>query len=255
MEYRDYYADPGSATHGLPGRDQEGLPQARPPGTIRTSSTGDKAAEQRFKDVNEANEVLSDPDKRSQVRRRSAPTGSATRRPGRRRRRSVRSRRTRSPGSVAARAGKRRRQRPLRIPRLRRCLAASPTSSGCSSPAARPAPTAAGSRAENAGIGRQASGGGMSFDDLARRDGLRCAGRRAPPRPGGAASDGGAAPAEPRVRGGQGRDQPRRGVPRHEAARRGRRQAARGEHPARASTPAAGSGSPAAAATGATCTS
>ena len=43
MEYRDYYATLGRAAHGEPGRHQEGLPQARPASTTRTSTRATRA--------------------------------------------------------------------------------------------------------------------------------------------------------------------------------------------------------------------
>ena len=64
MDYQDYYRRSASRDRE-PGRDQEGLPQARPAASPG-QQPGDKAAEQRFKAINEANEVLSDPDKREQ---------------------------------------------------------------------------------------------------------------------------------------------------------------------------------------------
>ena len=58
---------PRRRPQGLPGRDQEGLPQARapvPPGP----QPKDAGAEERFKEISEAHDVLGDPEKRKQLR-------------------------------------------------------------------------------------------------------------------------------------------------------------------------------------------
>ena len=240
MEYRDYYEILGVPRDGHAGRHQEGIPEARPRAPSRRNP-GDKTAEQRFKDVNEANAVLSDAEKRKQydllgsnwerVQRAGAPGG---RRGGRR---SVRRRRP-----VRGLRGAAGRQRPLRVPATgggRRVLA---TSSGCSSrrrgrrasqrrrPDSRPT--------DGPPHGRP----GPSFEDILAEMGLGANGAAA----GAERAQAGAPEARPR---GRARPRSRRrpsstleeAFHGHQRLRRGGRQAARGPDPARASTRAAGS--------------
>ena len=154
MEYQDYYetlgvprtASPADIKKAFRKLAREHHPDKKP---------GDKTAEARFKAVNEANAVLSDPDKRKKYDRlgkdweaysragvdpdageprpAARPFGFGTRRPRRLR-----------PGG----------RRPLRVPDGRRRQASSRISSGCSSAAtpvrwttgARPVPAVAGGR-------------------------------------------------------------------------------------------------------------
>ena len=58
--------DPRRPEERVGRRDQEGVPQARARSTTRTRNPGDKAAEERFKEVQGAYDVLSDPEKRKQ---------------------------------------------------------------------------------------------------------------------------------------------------------------------------------------------
>ena len=133
MEYRDYYATlgvPRTASQADIKKAFRKLARQHHPDVNK----GDAAAERRFKEVSEANEVLSDPEKRKlydqlganweayqQAGARPAAPAAATR----------------SPASAASRGGGAGR-RPLRVPRRprgpRRLLA---TSSARSSPAAR----------------------------------------------------------------------------------------------------------------------
>ena len=148
MEYKDYYE-----TLGVPGR--RARPTSRrpsassPASTTPTCNPGDAAAEQRFKEINEANEVL--------VRSREARSATTARRElgglrrapapagdpfgaGRAVRRVRRAARRGRPG-----------RHPLRVPHDRRRRPASATSSGPSSAAAAAGATATGGRASRRG--------------------------------------------------------------------------------------------------------
>ena len=64
MEYKDYYKTLGVESRTE--RNQESLPAAAAP-VHPDMNPSDKAAEARFKEINEAHEVLSDAEKTSQV--------------------------------------------------------------------------------------------------------------------------------------------------------------------------------------------
>jgi DnaJ-class molecular chaperone len=182
MEYRDYYE-----TLGVP----RTASQAEIKKAFRKLARqvhpdikpGDKAAERRFKDVNEANEVLSDPDKRAKYdalgadweRYQSAPGGGAGDPfgPG-------------GPfagfgGGGAGNAGGNVRYEFRTADGggfsdfFRMFFSGAETGS-------RPA---AGSRAENARYRAQASGGGMSFDDIVGEMGFDASGATGSTAPGG----------------------------------------------------------------------
>ena len=160
MEYRDYYeilGVPRSASQADIKKAFRKLARAHHP----DRNPGDKAAEKRFKDVNEANAVLSDPDKRKQYDllganwdqyQRPAPAAAAVRtrsRPG-----------DRSRASAGSGRGRRGRGQQLAAPgtssglRAAAVMPASPTSSGCSSRAPRPgAPGAGGAARPEPGSG------------------------------------------------------------------------------------------------------
>ena len=184
----------------------------------------------RFKEINEANEVLSDPEKRKQVRPARRELGGVSAGPapaaaggGRRPVRAA------SPGGGPAG-----RQRPLRVPDVggdaRRVLRLLPD-------------VLRRRRRADAGRGRARRGAaadrrpdvrghprpGWASTARGRGDRRRRPRAARPPRP--APADG---------RGGR-RDHPRGGLPRHDPAGRGRRQAPRGHDPAAAPTPAPGS--------------
>ena len=162
MDYQDYYATLGvsrSASQADIKKAFRKLARQHHP----DRNQGDAAAEQRFKAVNEANEVLSDPEKRELYDRLGkdweayARSGAASRRRGRwpspiRSPRAGRSRRTprvRRPAGSATSSG----------PATRRTSATSSTSSS----AARLRPTGAAGRQS----GRARSGtGGPTFDDI-----------------------------------------------------------------------------------------
>ena len=97
MEYRDYYATlgvPRTASQADIKKAFRKLAREHHPDVNK----GDAAAEQRFKEVNEANEVLSDPEKRKAVRPAGRELGGV---PARRRRRRRPAPRSRSPASAA----------------------------------------------------------------------------------------------------------------------------------------------------------
>ena len=125
MEYRDYYeilGVPRSATQAEIKKAFRKLAREHHP----DRNPGDKTAEQRFKDVNEANAVLSDPDKRKQYdllganwdQFQRAGGGLGRRRPVRGRQ-SVRAA-SAGPGSPGYGRRGPGRQRPLRVPHDRR---------------------------------------------------------------------------------------------------------------------------------------
>ncbi len=232
---RDYYATLGVPRDGEPGRHQEGLPQARaaaPPGRQQ----GEHRGRARFKEINEAYEVLGDPEKRKPYDTLGAELGGipAGRR-GRGRRRPVRAdplcrvrRASTGPGGRPA-AGP---ADPLRVPRHGRGPAGFSdffrTFFGGGAPRAgrSPARTPAGeARGRTARAGPPPTsttllGRARRFDagSTVRGD------RRGGGRPAAGATGAG--------RRGRDRGRARGGRPRHEAAAPGRRPAARGEDPA-----------------------
>ena len=113
MDYKDYYAVLGVPRTASPAEIKKAFrklarqhhPDAKP---------GDTAAERKFKEINEANEVLSDPAKRKQYDELGCELGGHQPGPRGAARPAAA---TRSPASVA---GARRRQRPLRVPDERR---------------------------------------------------------------------------------------------------------------------------------------
>ena len=114
LEYKDYYAVlgvPKTASQAEIKKAFRKLARQHHP----DAKPGDAAAERRFKEINEANEVLCDPDKRKQYDELGANWEADQ--PGRGGRAAVR--RGRPFGGFAVRAG--RRQRPLRVPHDRRC--------------------------------------------------------------------------------------------------------------------------------------
>ena len=76
--------DPRRAEDRDPGRHQEGLPQARPRVTTRTRSPATRPPSGGSRTINEANEVLSDPDKRAKYDRFGATGRPTNGPPGRR---------------------------------------------------------------------------------------------------------------------------------------------------------------------------
>ena len=140
---------------------------------------GDKAAEKRFKDVNEANAVLSDPDKRKQydtARRQLGPVPARAAAAAAARTRSGPAARSRaSAGSGHGRRGAAAARRATSATSSAPPAAGtpgSPTSSGCSSRA--PRPGAAGRRRDAAAErAARRRGAGPSFEDILGRHGPR----------------------------------------------------------------------------------
>ena len=195
MEYRDYYeilGVPRSATQAEIKKAFRKLARDHHP----DRNPGDATAEQRFKDVNEANAVLSDADKRKQYDLLGSNWEQVQRAGGR-------------PGAAGADpfgpggpfAGWRRRARPGRAATSATSSgpAATPgsrTSSGCSSPAPRPGrPRRAGDRdfaAER--MARRTGGGGPSFQDILSEMGFGGNGAAAGASPAGSSAKGKPAP-------------------------------------------------------------
>jgi len=73
-ERPDYYKILGVGQERLRRRDQEGLPEARAP-VHPDRNAGDKRAEERFKEISQANDVLSDAEKRKAYDRGTGPFG------------------------------------------------------------------------------------------------------------------------------------------------------------------------------------
>ena len=173
MEYKDYYeilGVPRTATQADIKKAFRKLARQHHP----DQNPGDKAAEQRFKDVNEANDVLSDPTSAS-----STTSSARTGRPSSRRARPAGGGAGADPfgpggpfagfgGTGRVRAG---RQRPLRVPHAAatRVLA---TSSGCSSRAPRPARPAATATSRPSAWPAAPAAAGPSFEDILSGMGL-----------------------------------------------------------------------------------
>ena len=189
---------------------------------------GDKAAEARFKAVNEANAVLSDPDKRKKYDRLGKDWEAYSpgrRRPGRRRSA------VRRPAAVRLRTRRRRSGQGGNVRYEFRTAGGAPGDfsdffraffggDAVRRPPAGPVPAAAGGPT-----------GGPSFDDILAEMGLNQPARPAARR-GRRVRTRRAGPA-PRDGRGDRRDQPRGGLPRHDPAGRDRRPAARRDDPAR----------------------
>ena len=193
MEYQDYYETlgvPRTASQADIKKAFRKLAREHHP----DKKPGDKAAEARFKAVNEANAVLSDPDKRKKYDRlgkdweaysRAGVDPDAANRPAA----------IRSGSRPAAGAFRPARQRPLRVPVGRR-PASSRTSSGSSSAAT---PVRGRRRRTGPGRGRRATGG-PSFEDILAEMGLNQAGAtgvRPASRPGSTATAPAARPRRP----------------------------------------------------------
>ncbi len=230
MEYQDYYAVLGVPRTASQDEIKKAFRKAARKHHPDTN-TGDAEAERKFKAVNEANAVLSDPDKRSlydrlgkdweSYARAGATAGAAAGAQGRRRCRAG----TRSPASAALRAD----------PPATSATSSAPRGDpgefsdffnaffgGASEPLGGTGP----------GRGRRPTGG----PDVRGHPGWPGPRRRrhdrdldGHDRPGWRTADPGASPAG--RRGGR-RDRPRRGLPRHDPPGRDRRQATRGHDPA-----------------------
>ncbi len=218
LEYKDYYAVlgvPRAASQAEVKKAFRKLARQHHP----DAKPGDTAAERKFKEINEANEVLSDPAKRRQYDQLGAnwePDQPGSRGRSDRRRPVRRVRRRQRP----LRVPHRRRRRVLRLlPRLLRRGRRRPTGPARRPVAARPR------RAARWASTTSWPGWGSTADAVGGAGADR-------PRP---RLIGGLGPAQARAEThrprGDRRDHPRRGLPGHDPPRRGRRQAARDHDP------------------------
>ena len=225
MDYKDYYAVlgiPRTASQKEIKKAFRKLAREHHPDT----KGGDAAAEVRFKEVNEANAVLSDPDKRALYDRlgadwqsyaragAGAPSGAGA---------GARAGGAGNPfggyaGFGGAPGGNVRYEFHSTGDAGEFSDFFNAFFAGDSEPLSTP------------GRGRRATGG-ATFEDILAGMGLGADGGAAASRPGTTTTT--AAPTATRIGRGHGRDHARRGLPRHEPARRGRGQAARGDDPAR----------------------